>query len=187
VPLDNAPPVPVSKPYDKVYAMTKTTSALWGVAVLAMGLWWTGACGGQRGSNVSHPSGPSSASARFEPGPGPTPIDVSFRVGSCTVTVRGSPGSTYRFASAKADAVHEALRDGIRRCLQAEDGGHGTAHLQGRVDANGRLQNVTVSPGGALSTAMTGCLRDSLDGVVLAAPRQPPSDMLVFMVSSCAP
>ena len=123
----------------------------------------------------------------FTQSSGASPIHIVWKAGACDVEMRDGLGATYRFEEANRDGVQGELKRAADGCLARAGGTQGTAYVEAKVAASGALSDVVVSPGGAVSTDVVGCLTKSFAGIRLAAPRDGDSVLLLFLVSACPP
>ena len=116
---------------------------------------------------------------------GSSPMHARWHAGACEVDLRDAVGSTYRFDESAADAVASSLKQAVSRCLTSKTATSGTAYLQAKVAASGVLTDVTVSPGGALSSQVAQCFAESLRETRVVAPMVADSVLVVFLVCEC--
>lgn len=147
---------------------------------------WVASCGPSR-QPPAHATAPSASSAplSFSPSSG-SPLDATFAVGACTVSLGASPGSTYAFAASERDKAVEPLRAAIVACWQRPAPVQGTVYLSAQLDASGQLSDPVASPGGAVPTDAAVCLTDRLSKLKLPAPSTAPASLLVLLESSCS-
>jgi hypothetical protein len=148
------------------------------------------ACGGAPKQPVSAAGTASSSVGSvplFTQSSGASPIHIVWKAGACDVEMRDGLGATYRFEEANRDGVQGELKRAADGCLARSGGTQGTAYVEAKVAASGALSDVVVSPGGAVSTDVVGCLTKSFAGIRLAAPRDGDSVLLLFLVSACPP
>ena len=163
--------------------LTRALACLVACLPAALGL---ASCGGTR-QPASHGAAPSASSAplAFNPSSG-SPLDATFTVGPCTVSLSASPGSTYLFAPSERDRAVEPLRAAITSCWQRPGGVQGTVFVSAQIDAAGQVLEPISSPGGAVPTDASVCLTDRLGKLKLPAPSAPAASLLVLVESSCA-
>ncbi len=101
--------------------------------------------------------------------------------------MRDGLGATYRFEESNRERMQEDLKKAADGCLAASRGTQGTAYVQAKVAGTGALSDVVVSPGGAVSTDVVGCLTKAFGGIRLPVPRDDDSVLLLFLVSACPP
>jgi len=110
-----------------------------------------------------------------------------WKASACDVEMRDGLGATYRFDEANRDGVQAELKRAADGCLTASRGTQGTAYVEAKVAASGALSDVIVSPGGAVSTDVVGCLTKAFGGIRVPPPRDQDSVLLLFLVSACPP